>query len=353
MRTVVIISTKYWDYNNPATAFPLFSKVEVTNIPFWEINGIPKYYEAELIKRLLSILLGQDELKKIILERSGYLRNIPLNQNNADRISNGLKRDFAHNFWEDNKFTIEFFPNGLTFKKVVGHEIYVLPALPDDIISSHDHKNNYIDFLINAWNKSYNIEKEKVNKYLLFLHEKDLGLPPKYREKILDDIDFQENKYLRSYMSESIITKLGSEIDLIVFQHSADYSQLVNNFLTTKTPEEKNLVKELEDIVTFLKVNNNQDFFSYITYLLLDVQLLKDCRREDFNMCVIESNIINKLDEFTKHLSSNRFHINDENQVYLNLLDKKLNDVRLRSTSIYINEFLKISDKVKIFLKLV
>jgi hypothetical protein len=252
--TIVIISTKYWDYDSLQR--PLFKDMTMSIIPFWEIKECPQFLKEYKSICLLRALNSENYRfqKAIFIERPNLKRIWDLRKSrNVDKNIITNLDQFPDAFWKKHIAIHEFFPDFLKFKKVPNHEIYVLPSLPEKI--KKEQKGKYIDFLKNAWDKIYNVHNERnIDRYIFLFHEKDLGLPDHFTEKVINKNDFTESD-LSAYCSNEIIDNIGSKYEIVIFQHDSLNSPNINNsFLNKSDSSNPNLIYELEKIILFLKI---------------------------------------------------------------------------------------------------
>ncbi len=272
--TIIIISTDYYDYKKHW--FELFKDTEGKNIPIDKFgkNGIPEIYRLIRYDQLVKFIAITDENKSAIFNKYELLKE---KFEEKDRLE--LEGKFHYQFYEtfqeidsnefiDYSISAGFFPNNLTFKKILGHNIFVLPALPEPYALSYYVKpkegqrsilrDNYIDFLINAWKITYNSvnDPEENTRFIFVLHEKDLGLKREYKENVIKENDFEKQTDLNNYMSEVIKSKvIDGKYDIVVFQHDSMNSPNIAGDFLIKSKNTDNLIKKIEEIISLLKVS--------------------------------------------------------------------------------------------------
>ena len=258
--TIAIITTDYWHHEKHN--FKIFGDVESKLIPFWNIGAFPNIYNKFLTDKVEEILLsGNMNLVSHFLEIESIKRLYNLGKANRQSDYYRLQlfkstKAIPKNYWGKKAQDMQLFPDNLIFKKIKNCNLYVLPSLDENTKFQHEDKTWYIDFLIEAWEKTFNnsVVIDDSYRFIFILHEKDLGLGREYKEKVLTKQDFLKNSNLQKYCTEEKLNNLGDQYEIVVYQHDSMNSPNINKEFLIKDTLVDNPIGELERIIQLLKV---------------------------------------------------------------------------------------------------
>jgi len=306
---VVIVTTDFWDDKqlNPPK---IFINPSLHPIPFWNIENIPAWYDQQkrtyLLKYLLqkqntdfgNFLIEQQELQKIINRRTTYGESFP------EELTNVIKT-INNSLWKNNSVNLHLFPSNLQFKKLENLEIYALPVLPTEAMGQID---DYIGFLIRAWEKTFNAAEERnISTFYIILHGKDLNPLYNYGEMVLDVPTHDTSNYYKKAIIGADILKLGQQYKVILFMHHAQKCpRILSGFLRNNDVGE--LIEEIDKIYTFLSLPWKK-FYDLINTLSMKIIVgtpidndLSELNGDDYKAIVDE---MRKLDKEALHLILN------------------------------------------------
>jgi hypothetical protein len=308
VKTIIFITTDYWDFSKHR--HDLFKSNDVKLIPFEAIakkyEAIPSIYEELRVQKIQEIIESETHKQRdLIFSKFPKIKRrfdeksklqIKYSEQITTEIRGAINEPRTDGFWTEES-NIALYPDQLKMKKVNGHDIFVLPPLPDFHRQDANLKHLYLDFLVHAFIHTFNNDQDiyENTRLVFILHEKDLGLDKEYKENLLKPIDFTKNKSLDHYLSAKIKSNVTSgKYDILVFQHDSASSPNINkNFLIKSKDTDSDLVEKVEKIISLLKVSWGK------WYMTRDEMLVRMKAGEDITVIIEE---LNKLEGDIKQL---------------------------------------------------